>query len=258
MTQGQKVIKYIALSFACFLIFTILSSIFSLIYGIFNFKSEDFTNIELTQENIKKLDIDLNSSSLIIKESENFSIETNNKNLKVKQDEGKLKIEEKGLKFGNGKVILNIKKDFAFEDIKINTGAGVLEVDNLQTRNLNLDLGAGKASFKNLISYNSKIDSGVGEFVIEKGLLNDLDLDMGIGKTLITSIITGKTNLNTGIGGLTLNIIGNTSDYKFKVDKGIGNVTLNGKTLSDGSVVGNGDNYIYINSGIGEVKININ
>ena len=92
----------------------------------------------------------------------------------------------------------------------------------------------------------------------EKGLLNDLDLDMGIGKTLITSIITGKTNLNTGIGGLTLNIIGNTSDYKFKVDKGIGNVTLNGKTLSDGSVVGNGDNYIYINSGIGEVKININ
>lgn len=52
---------------------------------------------------------------------------------------------------------------------------------------------------------------------------------MGIGKTLITSIITGKTNLNTGIGGLTLNIIGNTSDYKFKVDKGIGNVTLNGK-----------------------------
>ena len=81
---------------------------------------------------------------------------------------------------------------------------------------------------------------------------------MGIGKTLITSIITGKTNLNTGIGGLTLNIIGNTSDYKFKVDKGIGNVTLNGKTLSDGSVVGNGDNYIYINSGIGEVKININ
>ena len=83
MTQGQKVIKYIALSFACFLIFTILSSIFSLIYGIFNFKSEDFTNIELTQENIKKLDIDLNSSSLIIKESENFSIETNNKNLKV-------------------------------------------------------------------------------------------------------------------------------------------------------------------------------
>lgn len=257
MTQGQKIIKYIALSFACFLVFTILSSIFSLIYGIFDSKSEKFTNIEI-QENIKKLNIDLNSSSLIIKESENFSIETNNKKLKVKQTEGKLKIEEKGLNFGNGQVILNIKKDFVFEDVKINTGVGALEVDNIQTKNLDLDLGAGKTNFKNLISYDTKIDTGVGEFVIENGLLNDLDLDMGIGKTLITSTITGKTKLDTGIGNLTLNIIGNIKDYQFKVNKGIGNVILDGEKLSDDSFIGNGENYIYINSGIGEVKISTN
>ena len=76
---------------------------------------------------------------------------------------------------------------------------------------------------------------------------------MGIGETIITSFISGNSNLDTGIGNLELNLIGD--DYKLKINKGIGKVTIDNQEISDKEVVGNGSNNISISGGIGEIKI---
>ena len=44
-------------------------------------------------------------------------------------------------------------------------------------------------------------------------------------------------------------------NYQIKVDKGVGNATLDGKSIRDDSVYGDGQNRIDIDGGIGSVDI---
>ena len=74
MTTAQKIIKYIAIAFAMFLIFTIVSGILSGVYGLASaiglrngkgtgeMKPIDFENSE-----VATLDIDISFTNLIIK-----------------------------------------------------------------------------------------------------------------------------------------------------------------------------------------------
>jgi len=88
MSTGQRIIKSLAVAFGLFLTFTIF---FSIVGGLYAFTSmfskdnviEENTSILLNQstENIKYLDIDVNSSNLVIKPGNSFIIETNNKHI---------------------------------------------------------------------------------------------------------------------------------------------------------------------------------
>ena len=50
-------------------------------------------------------------------------------------------------------------------------------------------------------------------------------------------------------------MFGKKEEYRTKINKGLGNVTVDGKKVSDNEVVGNGENKIDIDGGIGEIKI---
>ena len=47
----------------------------------------------------------------------------------------------------------------------------------------------------------------------------------------------------------------NKKNYTVDVSKGIGNVTLDGQKLEMDILYGTGENYLYIDGGIGEIKI---
>jgi hypothetical protein len=52
-------------------------------------------------------------------------------------------------------------------------------------------------------------------------------------------------------------LIGREEDYRLRIDKGIGSVTLDGRSLSDGESVGSGATLIEIDSGVGAVEMKI-
>ena len=131
-----------------------------------------------------------------------------------------------------------------------------LNIENMNTRKLALDLGAGSTLIKDIYSDNTNINTGAGSFTIVNGNINDLDLDIGVGKTNITSMITGNSTIDIGIGSLSLNLIGN--NYTFKVNKGIGKVLIDNKEVSDNEVLGMGSNTIKLNGGIGDTTVTLN
>ena len=153
MSTGQRIIKSLAVAFGLFLTFTIF---FSIVGGLYAFTSmfskdnviEENTSILLNQstENIKYLDIDVNSSNLVIKPGNSFIIETNNKHIKYKVDNNELKIKEEGYHLTNSKLkselIITIP-DTNLNEIDINTGAGNLNIDSINTEKLDIDLGTG-------------------------------------------------------------------------------------------------------------------
>lgn len=266
MNETQKVIKYLAIAFAIFLIVSILSGImmcFMVFSNLLDGKEDDeFTSnnkIEITDP-ISSLEIDLRATSTIIREGEKFRIETNNSKIVAKTSNDKLVIKErKGNLFkrkNNYQLVIYLPKDEVYDEVSINSGAGRIDVEKLTTKKLSLDLGAGEVEIDELnVLEETEVDGGAGKFSIHKGNIHKLDLDMGVGKLELTATITGNSKIEAGVGEADIHLLGNESDYKIKVSKGIGKTTLDGNYVKDNTYYGNGSNILYIDGGIGRIDI---
>lgn len=267
MTTAQKIIKYLAMAFAIFLIVTIFSAILSAIYGVSSLlrlnKNTDAAtemkeiNTELNNSFVY-LDIELKSTKLTIKTGEKFNIQTNNDNIKINESNSKLEIKEKGWlsKNKDKELILYVPGNIKFEKVKIDNGTGTIKIENLYTGKLDLDLGAGETIIDDITSNETEIDSGAGALKIKSGNIRNLDIDIGVGKADITAKLIGNSKVDTGIGSLNLNLLGAKDEYKLKINKGIGNVSVDGNAVQDNEVIGNSENIVNINGGIGEIIIN--
>lgn len=269
MTTIQKVIKYLAIAFAIFIIVNIVSAI---LWGIFGFSfifglnrqneiiTEEMATTNFEYENIDTLDIDIAFSSLKIKNGEEFKIETNNSNITCRQNNETVHIDEKNHKWfsrnNNGDLIIYIPENLEFDKIKINTGAGKIDIEKITTNRLTLEIGAGETIIEKLkVTGKAEIDGGAGRVTISSGEINNLDLDMGVGSVELNAKLTGDSDIDAGIGELNLDINASKEDYKIKASKGIGNITIDGKGISDDTTYGEGENYIRIDGGIGNIRI---
>ena len=273
MTTAQKIIKYCAVAFAIFLIITIISAVLSAGYGllnaigIINFKEnsllENMITISDDAEEFLSLNLDIKSSNLQIKTGDKFEVKTNNSNIKYSNENGSIKIKEDKVancffgKMDIGELIIYIPENLKqIDEVKINIGAGTVFIEQLNTKNLYLDLGAGNVTIDKLIvSEELKINGGAGNININSGEIANVDLDLGVGNTKIKSDITGNSNINTGVGELNLYLSLDADNYKINVNKGLGKITFNDDKILDDTIIGNGENYIKISGGVGNINI---
>ncbi len=263
MTSFQKIMKYLAIAFAFFLIATIA---YGLISGVsffadmfgesdFNGKTESFA----VGENTKYLKIDLGNSDIIIKEGDKLTVESTKENIVVKEKLGSFSIVEKKNSLQikeQGQVVLTVPKGYVFDKVNIDTGKGKLIADVLKSKKVNLDFGAGEVVIDNLISTeDTEIDGGAGKVTIKDGKICDADFDMGAGRLDVTAEITGNSDFDCGVGNVSINLKGKEENYRLKINKGLGAVTIKGEAVSDGTVYGNGPHTIGADGGVGEIKI---
>ena len=159
MTTAQKIIKYFAIAFAVFLIVTIISTIlnggyallkaFGLIRTDKNIVTEDLKVISSEVEEISTLKLELAFTNLEVKEGDSFRVETNNSKITFSNDNGSVKIKEEKYNWSTNnenasELIIYIPEDMiALDETKIETGAGNINIERLNTQGLYLELGAG-------------------------------------------------------------------------------------------------------------------
>lgn len=272
MTTAQKVIKYLATAFAVFLIITIISAILSGGYALLSALGLIHTNKDIVTENLKviskevkkvtTLKIDLAYTNLDIKTGDDFKVETNNSNITFEENNGSVKIKEENrnwLKNDNisSNLIICIPEDMiAIDETKIQTGAGKINIEKLNTQSLYLELSAGDVYIENVIATGeTKIDGGVGKTELKYCEINNLKANLGMGEFTFSGKLTGKSEIDSGVGAINIDLIDNKNNYKIDVSKGLGNVTLDGQKLETDRVYGIGENYLDIDGGIGEIKI---
>ena len=264
MNTFQKVIKYLAIAFAIFLTVSIIGGILGavgLVGGLFTSGDAVLDDIQTytVSEQITNLEVSINAADFTIKQADSFSVESNLKHLTVEENNGVLKIKETKKfngTYSDAVLILYIPKEFAFERADIITGAGKMTVDTLSAATLNLEFGAGEVQIESLIATSSSdIDGGAGKITIADGSLNNLDLDMGVGQLNLTSAVLGNSEFDLGVGETNIVLIGSKDDYEIDVEKGIGSITLDGKTVSDFDSIGSGNNRIDIDGGIGAINL---
>ena len=272
MTTAQKVIKYIATAFAVFLIMTIISAIlsggyallsaFGLIHTNKNTVMEDLAVISSEIKEVSTLKIELAFTNLDIKTGDYFKVETNNSKITYANDNGSVKIKEENRNWLNNNnkasnLIVYIPEDMiALDETKIETGAGKINIEKLNTQGLYLELGAGDVHIENVIATGkTKIDGGVGKTELKYCEINNLKANLGMGEFVFSGKLTGKNEIDSGVGAINIDLMDNKKNYTIDVSKGLGNVALDGQKLEMDRVYGTGENYIDIDGGIGEIKI---
>ena len=275
MTTLQKVIKYLALAFAIFLTVSIVGGILSAVGLLGSLFSDDDAewgdvigetkNYTVSSE-ISDLNIQINAADFYIKEGNSFSIESNLKNLEVDEKNGCLtlkdltKIKLNGSNaYENAVLTIYVPVGTVFDNVNIKTGAGRFTVDSLSAATIGFELGAGDVTISKLIAEKSaNIEGGAGRITISDGAIKNLDLKMGLGQLNLTSALTGDCNLDSGIGEMNVTLLGSKDDYELDIEKGIGNITVDGKNVTDFGSSGNGANEVDIHGGVGAINVRFN
>lgn len=262
MTGFQKLIKYGAIALAAVLVVSILSGIFSAVgvLGVlFEGKgvAQDVTDYAVSQ-NITALDISIGAADLTVETADRFYVKSNLKNIKVTEENGALCIREKdsfATSYNGAVLTVGIPEGFHFTSIRMETGAGVFEADFLSAEVVSLELGAGSVKIGQLYAtQKAEIEGGAGELTVGGGSIRNLDLDMGVGQLKLTAALPGDSQLDMGVGEANLKLLGTQEEYRIEIEKGIGQVTVDGASV-DGGVYGSGVNDVEISGGVGAIHI---
>ena len=251
------------MAFAIFLTVSIIGgllSMFGLFGGFFggDAVTEDIKTYSVSSD-IQSLEVKINAADFTIKQGESFSVESNLKHLTVEDKNGVLTIKETkkfGVTYTGAVLTLYVPADTVFEKADITTGAGRLTVDHLSAGTMNFELGAGEVKIDTLIATTAvNIEGGAGKITISGGALHNLDLDMGVGQLNLTSALTGNCQLDLGVGESNITLIGSKENYKLDLEKGLGNISIDGVNVSDYGSSGNGTNKVEINGGVGSINV---
>lgn len=272
MTTTQKIIKYLAIAFALFLVISIFSIIFGLsreiISSINSDKKdskllEEYTTISNNVNNIESFKIDISNDNIEIKEGEKFEVKTNDPDVKFYHENSKVKIKtDKTFSWhlsnsSRGTIIIYLPNEFNITELELNLGAGKIDIDKIFVETLLMDLGAGTMTAKEINVYEkATINGGAGNINIYSGTINNLNLKLGAGNASIESDLTGSNTLTTGVGKLNLGLSRSKDNYKFDISKGLGNIILNDFEVSEDILIGDGEAKIKISGAIGNIIIN--
>ena len=213
---------------------------------------------EITSE-IHSLDIRISAADFKIQHGDEISVESNLKYLSVSEKDGVLTIVDEAKKnYNNSDAMLTlyVPNGTVFDEVDITPGAAKMTVGTLSADSLELKLGAGDVRIESLnASSDVDIEGGVGQITIAGGTLNDLTLEMGMGELNLTAAVLGDSDLKFGVGESNVTLIGSKDDYKVDIEKGLGSITVDGKTVTDYGSSGNGQNHIEIEGGVGAVNL---
>lgn len=272
MTTTQKIIKYLAIAFALFLVISIFSIIFGLSREIISSINSDKKDSELLEEyttisnnvnNIESFKIDISNDDIEIKEGEKFEVKTNDPDVKFYHENSIVKIKsDKTFSWhlsnsSRGTIIIYLPNEFNISELDLNLGAGKIDIDKIFVETLLMDLGAGTMTAKEINVYEkATINGGAGNINIYSGTINNLNLKLGAGNASIESDLTGSNTLTTGVGKLNLGLSRSKDNYRFDINKGLGNIILNDFDVSEDTLIGDGETKIKINGAVGNIIIN--
>lgn len=225
MNTWQKIIKYFAIGFACFLIFTILSGIVFGALGILTATKliEKNSHVEISCEVDEEpcLEIAMAASELVIKKGDKLYAESEYDKVEIKQEGNRIAISE-----GNANV---------FGDYDKRTTTVYVPED---------------MEFKKV-----GISGGAGRIYIEAIKAKEMELSLGVGETSVDSLEVDKIKVSAGIGAVNLHLASPASEYKVKISKGIGDARFNGKVVGNDETFGDGVREVEVSGGIGAIDI---
>lgn len=155
-------------------------------------------------------------------------------------------------------VTVTVPAGFAFDSVDIEMGAGKMIVHSLNAEALDLELGAGSATFDSIyITGSAEIEEGAGELAIKGGKINNLTLQCGAGATRVAAALTGTNTVNAAVGAVDLKFDGSEADYTVAFQMGLGACYYNNQKIARNGSFGEGPTLVNISGGFGVMRVNV-
>lgn len=246
-------------------------------------ESNDESTFKETYTDIESLDISLPFTELEIKEGEELSVSgigIDEKKIKIKNDNGTLKISREsnnflnifgihldgGLNIGftdkdSPKVIISVPKGTQFNKVSLEVGAGTLSASELNCDKLDVSVGAGTGVMEGIfVTEDADMEVGAGTLTLKNFTANKLDLECGMGEIVMDGVVEKSCAAECGIGEISMNLKGNTEEYRYSVECGMGEVKINDDDYSGFATEtekGNGEKVLDLECGMGSIKVQI-
>lgn len=266
MTAKQKLIKYLALAFAVFLIVSFALGIFEILSSLLEMEVKKPIGTESlysysVSDTVSELEISISAADLKIITGDAFCISTDNDNITCHENGSLLTVEDKerfSLSPGEA-VLIEVPADKSFDKITLNAGAGEVTVDILNTAELSMNFGAGDFFADTLfVTAKAYINCAAGEVTVNGGTVNNLEMNTAIGDVALACSLKGKTEIDCAVGDVSLDLPDSLSEYSIKLDKGICSASLNGENMEDEKRYGDGFSRIEIDGAVGDIRIKTN
>lgn len=149
-----------------------------------------------------------------------------------------------------------IPENYTFNSLEIESDAGVIDINSVKANLISLELNSGELTINKIEVYSKlKINGGAGSINILSSNINNLDLNMGVGNCNLNVYLKGFNKISAGVGQLNIDLFDSINNYTFKLFKGIGDIDINNEKIKDNYVYGNGNTIIEIEGGIGPINI---
>lgn len=207
-------------------------------------------------DGIRQLDVELSHLRIVLEESTGTELEFQTSNI-PEDAAGELVLKQEGEELDvfirneqNWKAIMKNRGEVGTLTMQIPknqltqmsfsiAGGGVLEATQVQTGELDIEVGAGLIQLQNV-----QVDA--------------LDLEVGAGDASVTGTINREASIDCGIGTVDLQLTGTQQDYSYSMECGAGVIQIGNDVysgISNGKTIMNGGAMIEMECGAGEVTV---
>ena len=276
MTGFQKFIKYAAIAFGIYLSITIVFVLLGIARGFVGasknnelrnfvkdreeYQTEDITR---TYENIKKLEVNVEETELIIRNGDTFRIEGTNipDRMEIEQNGDTLKVSDEELPSNfsdeNMVVTIYIPEDVKLDNIDLEINYVSADIQKLNTANLKLDVYSNYCEIDEIIADNMEFENEEGNIDIYDAEIGRLLFDSESGVEDVSLDITGNAEINLEYSYTDMNLIGTQEDYQISTKNRSGNIYIDGETItSNAETWGSGSTKINLDNVNADIFIN--
>lgn len=195
-------------------------------------------------------EFELRSDELILEEGDSYQVyvyEDDGNDVTVKEDRGTLKIISKRKKSDaasaqNYRIRVLYPKDVTLDELEIELGAGQILFDrDVETKTLNLELGAGEFTNSGAIT------------------TREADLEVGAGNMELYDLSAKEINGECGVGDMTLSVTGESADYNYDLECGIGTISIDAESYSgfakEKHISNGADRSVDLECGMGNISV---
>lgn len=118
-------------------------------------------------------------------------------------------------------------------ELKINIGAGSIDIKSGEFKTLDINVSAGKLTMGETICTSADIDISAGSMEIRGLTCEGLNCDVSAGSATVSKIKCDKIDIDVSAGSVTFNVIGIKSEYNILVDKSAGSCNVTSQQGTD-------------------------
>lgn len=141
---------------------------------------------------------------------------------------------------GNAEIVLYVPKDFTFEDVNIELGAGSATLTGIRANLLQVSVGMGKMHLTDF--------SAVG-----------LDAQVGMGSLTASGTVSNMASLSVSVGAASLALQGAKEEYSMTLSGAIGSIVVDGESFSGAlqeKTIEGGEKELFLSSSVGKIEVN--